>query len=164
MNTDKRDIARHTRDLAARMLQLAEELREFRSGRLAKSYSAEREQELLDEIRHVEHQLKAIQHRHRKIRKKPIKFQMSELALSLPSIHENTPGVNPWDHHRVDEWAATSGSVTPEALLAVQFVLAVWNTKHDWKCGTFNLFDAMRSWDAMHKEVMLRWIESPFFP
>lgn len=81
----------------------------------------------------------------------------------------------PWNALELLQWArvASHGEV-----LAVKFVLGVWNPWTNWEKiahehrllreGTsfsrFDLFEAMNCWDDAHIAAMAAWIRKPFFP
>ena len=69
----------------------------------------------------------------------------------------------PWDAERFDKWAA-GPCPGHGALEAARFVLSVWNPGTQWKCGRFNLHEALWCWDHAHKEAFLRWCAEPFWP
>lgn len=68
-----------------------------------------------------------------------------------------------WDAQRFDKWAA-GPSPGHGTLEAARFVLSVWNPCTEWKCGRFNLHDALWVWDAQHKAAFRHWCDDPFWP
>jgi len=86
---------------------------------------------------------------------------MRDLMKSFPSV-VGAPGVLCWDANVLDRWAADS-AVSHGELVTARFLLAVWDSDHDWRCGRFDVMDAMRVWDARHREAFLRWAGRPWW-
>jgi hypothetical protein len=84
--------------------------------------------------------------------------RMASLASQFPVL-ENAPGVNPWDSLRLDEWA--SGGVSHSERHAAAFVLHVWNPRHDWKAGRFDVMAALWVWDAENRRPFVEWAKNP---
>ncbi len=72
------------------------------------------------------------------------------------------PGANPWDSRLLDDNFA--GASAGERF-AIQFLLNVWNSDQDWKCGPFDSLDALAVWQGgpFHASF-LKWAESPWWP
>ncbi len=90
---------------------------------------------------------------------------MAALAESFPSLR-GVPGTRPWDQYKLDEWATSSGAVTAGSLMAARFVLMVWsgNNNGPWKCGQFDMAEAVGRWDYRHQHAFLKWARKPFYP
>jgi hypothetical protein len=87
---------------------------------------------------------------------------MSDLAECFPCL-VGKPGVRPWMPARLDEWANECGATATE-LYATRFVLHVWDGKHPWKCGRFDLLDALDFWDETHRTAFISWVLDPWWP
>lgn len=87
---------------------------------------------------------------------------MSDLAECFPCL-VNKPGVRPWDPERLDEWADQSGATASE-LYTARFVLHLWDGKHLWRCGRFDLLDALDFWDQVHRAAFISWVLDPWWP
>jgi hypothetical protein len=92
----------------------------------------------------------------------PVKQKMSKLALNFPSL-ARADGVNPWDADAIDRWAAETPLSLGE-LVTARFLLAVWNPGYNWRCGPFNLMEALRIWDEEHHKAFLAWAVVPWWP
>jgi hypothetical protein len=112
--------------------------------------------------------------------------RMTELARLFPTLRR-ADGLAPWDPHKLDAWAC-SGAPCHGGLHAARFMLAVWSGhagrvrlgrqtaqgKRDgvtrfiletpWRCGPFDVVDAMGTWDNMHRMVFLAWAKEPWWP
>ena len=74
--------------------------------------------------------------------------QFQKLVLSFPVLRghhqpqdgHKLPGLDPWEPHRLDDWA-WNGRSTAE-VIAVQFVLAVFNRHVEWRIGKFDIITA----------------------
>jgi len=113
--------------------------------------------------------------------------KMTALAQSFPTL-EIAPGVEPFDPDRLDEWAS-SGAPSHGALYAARFILAVWagragrmgkarkSRKKDgwhgewsfslvtpWRCGPFDVVDALGTWDWHHRNAFVAWAQGPWWP
>jgi hypothetical protein len=74
----------------------------------------------------------------------------------------SAPGVFPWDANQLDAWAA-SGVLSHGELVTARFVLAIWDPNHPWRCGRFDLMDAMGIWDGDHRRAFLAWAADPWW-
>jgi hypothetical protein len=83
------------------------------------------------------------------------------LADTFPSL-ERAPGVHPWDALKVEKWAVSGGPSHGE-LCAARFILAVWNQYDEWRCGPFDVMDALRVWDLPHRKAFLDWAADPWW-
>ncbi len=84
-----------------------------------------------------------------------------KLCQLFPCLARTTPirqGL--WDPNDLDAWAVKASAGEKHA---ARFVLTVWNQYEDWQCGKFNVFDAVVSWDDMHREAFLVWVRDPWF-
>ena len=92
--------------------------------------------------------------------------QMARLAGTFPcmkgkaGVLERIPA---WDANRIDSWAASGGARHGQRVTA-QFLLSVWNPEETWKCGVFNLMEALRVWDEPHHKAFLAWASNPWWP
>jgi len=59
-------------------------------------------------------------------------LRMTLLALTFPTLTEGTPGIESWDALVLDRWAASDPAVISGSLVAVRFLLHVWNDQTDW--------------------------------
>jgi hypothetical protein len=83
------------------------------------------------------------------------------LAQEFPALW-NAPGVRPWDALAFEAWAA-SGKLSHGELCCARFLLSVWDSNHKWKCGHFDVMDALRVWDQLHRKAFLDWAEDPWW-
>jgi hypothetical protein len=65
-----------------------------------------------------------------------------------PGAHTNARGPYPGDGARC----------------AAAFVLNVWSSRHPWRVGRFDLFQALRAWDHEQLAAFAAYIRHPFFP
>jgi hypothetical protein len=101
----------------------------------------------------------------------------------FPTLDE-ADGVDPFDVDILDAWAC--GPVPSSGgRYAAQFILAVWsgrvgrvgsrptrdsegswifNVETAWKCGPFDVVDALGTWDAQHRSAFLEWAANPWWP
>jgi hypothetical protein len=87
---------------------------------------------------------------------------MSDLAEYFPCLI-GKPGVRPWDPDLLDDWADGNGATATE-LYATRFILHVWDGKRAWKCGQFDLVDALDFWDETHRTAFVSWVLDPWWP
>lgn len=92
-----------------------------------------------------------------------VKARFHELVISFPSLAQDAAGVLPFNADRFDKWAR-GPSPGSGALAAARFVLSVWNPQTKWKCGAFNLHEALCCWDGAHSEAFAAWVADPFWP
>jgi hypothetical protein len=97
-------------------------------------------------------------------RSEPVDYRlrMTGLAWSFPTL-EYADGVSPWDPDRFEAWLQ-SGAPGHGARCAGQFVLSVWNPYVEWRCGRFDLHEALGIWDNHHRAAFLAWTRSPWWP
>lgn len=93
-----------------------------------------------------------------------IRKRMTDLALQFPTLHQEVPGISPWNALKLDHWTSTSGTMRDGQRCAVQFVLYVWDPQANWQSGPFSLREAYGRWDLAHWTVFQRFIQNPFFP
>ena len=90
------------------------------------------------------------------------KEKMERLAQSFPTLMM-APGTVPFNADKLAKWARG-----PEpghgARCAARFVLTVWNPGVRWRCGRFDLMEALSSWDDEHRGAFLRWVQKPWWP
>ena len=67
-----------------------------------------------------------------------------------------------WDPDELDAYAVGPAS-TSGLRHAARFVLAVWNSRGEWKCGTFNAVEALQCWDRDHRDAFQRWVLDPWW-
>jgi hypothetical protein len=88
-------------------------------------------------------------------------IRIQNLARTFPCLR-GAPGVaGLWNALALDGWAATVASSGETH--SARFVLGVWNSHEKWRCGRFDLFDALGVWDHKHLEPFLAWVENPWF-
>ena len=88
--------------------------------------------------------------------------QMSRLALQFPTLRQ-APGVQPWQPQQLERWAC-GPAPSSAAAHAARFMLAVWDNRRQWRCGAFDLIDAIRIWDETHAAAMQAWVSKPWLP
>lgn len=112
---------------------------------------------------------------------------MVKLCLTFPTL-QRAPGIQPWNPEELDEWACSAAS--HGGVYAARFILAVWsgrmgrlgdkprktpekdnwyghwrfNLDTHWRCGPFDVVDAMSTWDHEHKMAFLLWAQKPWYP
>jgi hypothetical protein len=87
--------------------------------------------------------------------------QIQQLAAALPTL-TGAAGVSPWNLTEFDAWAC-GPAPGHGARFAAQFVLAVWNNDVDWRCGRFDVVEALSVWDDAHRSVFLAWALAPWW-
>jgi len=82
-------------------------------------------------------------------------IKILELANSFRCLR-GAPGVGGglWDALALDAWA--SGGASSGEKHTARFVLGVWNARHEWDCGKFDIFDAIDIWNHDDREVFLK--------
>ena len=88
--------------------------------------------------------------------------RMEKWAQSFPSMRHEA-GAQPWDALVLDGWAC-GPAPSHGALCAARFVLMVWDPGTAWRCGRFDLTEALRCWDYEHHAAFLRWAAKPWWP
>lgn len=91
-----------------------------------------------------------------------LEAKMAAFARTFLST-AHAPGVFLWDANTLDRWAAET-PVSHGELLTAQFLLAVWDAATPWRCGRFELMEAMRVWDDRHRAAFLAWAKAPWWP
>lgn len=92
----------------------------------------------------------------------PQRVRLQKLAHSFPSLRD-APGISAWDPEALDDWAI--GPVPGSgAFRSAQFILSVWNSQADWKCGTFCAVRALQTWDSDHRAAFQAWVVEPWWP
>ena len=96
-----------------------------------------------------------------------VKLRFWKFVESFPSLAKWAANASAVDEKfnamKFDKWA--SGPCPGHgALEAARFVLSVWNPSTDWKCGRFQIHDALSCWDGRHQEAFLRWCADPWWP
>ena len=105
----------------------------------------------------------------------PHKRRIAALAASFPSLVDK-PGTRPWDALELLRWLCEGGGSSGGKKTA-RFVLGVWDPNNDWvevardneianpeQASRFELFEAMRVWDAPHVAAFVAWVQAPFWP
>jgi hypothetical protein len=87
--------------------------------------------------------------------------RMAELAQSFPCLRDAS-GVSPWNAAIFDRWA--SGPVSHSELITARFVLAVWSPDTAWRCGRFDMMEALSVWDPPNHRAFLEWASKPWWP
>ena len=90
-----------------------------------------------------------------------LKAKMASFARTFPSMAK--AGTDPWDAYALDRRMAES-PVSHGELLTAQFLLAVWDPATAWRCGRFELMEALRVWDDRHRAAFLAWANAPWWP
>jgi hypothetical protein len=80
--------------------------------------------------------------------------RMTAVARTFPCLRE-APGTQRWDAPVLDGWAAEVPLAHGELMIA-RFVLAVWDPAGGWRCGPFDLMEALA--------VFLAWARDPGWP
>jgi hypothetical protein len=88
--------------------------------------------------------------------------QMTAFARTFPCLRES-PGTQLWDALVFDGWAAES-PLSHGELVTAQFILAVWDPAGTWRCGRFDLMEALGVWDEPHRAAFLAWASEPWWP
>lgn len=91
-----------------------------------------------------------------------LEAKMSALAATFHCLR-NASGVKLWDANTLDKWAAETPLSHGERVTA-QFVLSVWEPNHAWRCGKFDMMEALRIWDADHHAAFVSWVREPWWP
>lgn len=109
--------------------------------------------------------------------------RMTELALSFPSMRHNVPGIGPWDAQLLEAWTA-GPAPSHGGLFTVRFLLAVWQGRSGtighsrrtkdglysfpvvsyFRCGPFDIVDALGTWDYAHRAAFFAWAKDPWWP
>lgn len=111
--------------------------------------------------------------------------KMTQLARLFPTL-DTADGIEPFGPHKLDAWAC-SGAPSSGGLHAARFILSLWSgrcalykrtkaLKEDgeicgylyraetpWRCGPFELFDALNVWDVHHRSAFLSWAREPWW-
>ena len=90
-----------------------------------------------------------------------LRARMTAFALTFPAMRYAL-GVEPWDALELDAWG--SGPRSHGERVTAQFLLNVWDPSTEWKCGRFDLMEALRIWDPEHHKAFLRWAAAPWWP
>jgi len=94
------------------------------------------------------------------------------LAVCFPTLRmHDIPGLNPnwadpkgFNPNEFDEWlAANKGEIGHGLLAAGRFMLSIFNSHVEWKCGAFNMREAWGDWDEEHRAVWSMWATNPWF-
>lgn len=88
-------------------------------------------------------------------------IRIQRLAGTFPSL-VSAPGIQQWDAVTVENWAASGGPSHGE-LCAARFILAVWNPHDEWRCGHFDVMEALGIWDLPHRQAFLAWASNPWW-
>ncbi len=88
--------------------------------------------------------------------------RMAALALTFPTL-DLADGVSPWDAVRFSRWVR-SGAPGHGARCAGKFLLSVWNPYTRWRCGRFDIHEALGVWDPEHLAAFLAWARAPWWP
>lgn len=88
--------------------------------------------------------------------------RMTAFARTFPCLRQ-APGTELWDAPEFDRWAADTPLSHGEVETA-RFVLAVWDPAGTWRCGRFDLMEALRVWDETHRQAFLAWAGDPWWP
>lgn len=115
-----------------------------------------------------------------------VRERMTALARSFPTL-SRADGLEPFDPEKLDDWAMTGGTCHA-GLVAARFILTVWSgqafsfgqqtylkqrkpddlyrvrVETPWRCGLFDVVDALSTWDAKHRAAFLGWAMNPWWP
>ena len=91
-----------------------------------------------------------------------LEAKMAAFARTFLSTSQ-APGVLLWDANTLDRWAAETPASHGE-LLTARFLLAVWDPENEWRCGRFDVMEALRVSDARHRAAFLAWARDPWWP
>lgn len=86
---------------------------------------------------------------------------IEQLALCFPTLSA-AGGVRPWNPREFDRWAC-GPAPGHGAKHSAHFVLAVWNNNIDWRCGRFDVVEALSIWDEAHQAAFLAWCAKPWW-
>lgn len=103
------------------------------------------------------------------------------LVRSFPVLLNYAPGVYETiiDLTLLDSWASHDKSehdierIVSEgkapfpgdgARCAARFVLNLWSNRKEWKCGKFDIFDALIHWDDRQIKAWQAWAANPWRP
>jgi hypothetical protein len=92
---------------------------------------------------------------------KALRARMTKFAQTFPSMRYAL-GVKPWDALELDTWG--NGPCSHGERVTAQFLLNVWDPSTEWKCGRFDLMEALRIWDEAHHKAFLQWATDPWWP
>lgn len=90
-----------------------------------------------------------------------IEEKMARFAQGFPSTAK-APGVGLWNAKTLDRWAAETPS-SHGGLVTARFLLAVWDPNYAWRCGRFEVMEALRVWDSPHRLAFLAWVGDPWW-
>jgi len=77
------------------------------------------------------------------------------VGVKFPAL-SNAPGIAPWNPNQHDIRAAESAH-DANAEHAARFLLNLWMPAREWQCGRFDMNEAIRSWDRVHRHAFLDW-------
>jgi hypothetical protein len=101
------------------------------------------------------------------------------LVRSFPVLANHAPGVSAddLDLHLIDGWAAHDPADLKRVIAAgrspfpgdgakdaARFVLHVWDSRRAWRCGRFDLFAALCTWDDEQRRAFQAWAANPWRP
>lgn len=80
-------------------------------------------------------------------------------------VWTDMPGKSEVDLRALDAWAhAMDPERSDGVAFAASFLLNCFSSYEKWKCGKFDMFEAMRQWDARHQAAFLAWVCEPWRP
>lgn len=96
---------------------------------------------------------------------------IEKLAASFPALRGRVK-IEPWD---VLTFIRSAAGASHGEMLAVRFVLGVWNPNANWNkiareakirisLPPFDIFEAMNVWDQGSIDALIAWTRDPFFP
>lgn len=79
--------------------------------------------------------------------------EILQQAIRFPSL-DKAAGIMPWYPNQLDAWASDFRRDF-QAVHAARFLLHQWNPSSDWECGHFDVGEALKVWDRIHRRAFL---------
>jgi 5S rRNA maturation endonuclease (ribonuclease M5) len=83
-----------------------------------------------------------------------------ELSKTFPSLSPLGLTTETWDAIELD---LRSQELSTAGKFALQFILAVWDWRQEWKSGEFHVAPALDLWDRKHHAAFIAWATDPWF-
>lgn len=90
-------------------------------------------------------------------------FHAMEGLLAMPGVIVDVCGTEAIDLRVLDE-TAFAMRLGLGTMSVVRFVLNLWSNSFPWKCGKFDLFEALVCWDDSHTRAFQTWAAAPWRP